>query len=131
MEREVKRSEPNVRAMAIRMASPRLASQAPRVSKRNKKNVFIWVVKACVSNSRNVSVKIIDSVARSTISRCVRCVRNRIIVIEKGSGRMSRMEMDIVSGEVPVSGLQDQCYLLASLAYMGSEGGRPIINSQS
>lgn len=35
MEREDRRSEPNDRDMAIKIARPSLASQAPRVKKKN------------------------------------------------------------------------------------------------
>lgn len=100
IDREVRRSDPKARDIAIRIANPSLASQAPKVRSKNRKNVFIWVVRACDVRTINVNDRIIDSVARRTISRWVRCIRNRIIVIHTGRGRIIRIEGDMANGRL-------------------------------
>lgn len=124
-----RRSEPEERDIATRTANPSLASQAPRVSRINRKNWFIWKQRAWVNRTRAVRVRTIVSIVSRIIRRWVRWDRNRRVVRIRERSRREGGE-NVIAGGVgfPIFGLQDQCLKLASSA---SGGGEPIINTQS
>lgn len=93
-----RRSDPNERDIATRIASPRAASHAPRAKKINRTNgLFKWVV-LWVNIVKPASVRRILSVARRTISKWVRCIRNRVREKITGRGRRERIEGNIAGG---------------------------------
>ncbi len=101
---EDRRSEPNDRDMATRIASPRAASQAPRVRRMKRKKVLFCAVRAWVRIMRAVSVRRILSVAKRTIRRWVRCDIKRSREKIRGS-KINSVSKWGMGGGRPVSAL--------------------------
>lgn len=72
MVREDTWSFPNERAIAIRIASPKLASQAPRVKRIKMKKLFGWYAGDSCIVVRRIIERIIVSRVRRAIRRLVR-----------------------------------------------------------